>query len=103
MERMPETVRSDKGKEFLGHKVQNLFKSHLIRHFVTQNEVKVNYAEIAIKTIKVQVQSYCSIDALQDITQAYNSIQTIKSTQVIVPESLLYHWLNLMNWSVNGK
>ena len=27
MERVPETVRSDKGTEFLGHKVQSLFKS----------------------------------------------------------------------------
>ena len=44
-ERVPKVVRSDKGTEFLGHKVQTLFKSYLIRHFVTQNEVKANYAE----------------------------------------------------------
>ena len=31
-ERVPAIVRSDKGTEFLGHKVQSLFKSHLIRH-----------------------------------------------------------------------
>ena len=49
MERVPETVHSDKGTEFLGHKVQSLFKSHLIHHFVTQNEVKANCAERAIK------------------------------------------------------
>ena len=79
-ERVPEVVRSDKGTEFLGHKVQNLFKSHLIRHFVTQNEVKANYAERAIKTIKGKIykyftykQSYRYIDALQDFTRAYNS------------------------------
>ena len=80
MERVPETMRSDKGTESLGHKVQSLFKSHLICHFVTQNEVKVNYAERAIKTIKGKIykyftykQSYCYIDALQYITRAYNS------------------------------
>ena len=73
-------MRSDKGTEFLGHKVQNLFKSHLIRHFVTQNEVKANYAERAIKNIKAKMykyltykQSYYYIDALQDLTRAYNS------------------------------
>ena len=80
MERVPETVCSDKGKEFLGHKVQSLFKSHLIRNFVTQNEVKANYAERAIKTIRGKIhkyftykQSYRYIDALQDITRANNS------------------------------
>ena len=57
-ERVPEVVRSDKGTEFLGHKVQNLFKSHLIRHFVTQNEVKANYAERAIKTINGKIYKY---------------------------------------------
>ena len=79
-ERVPEVVPSDKGTEFLGHKVQNLFKSHLIHHFVTQNEVKAKYAERAIKTIKGKIckyftykQSYCYIDALQDFTRAYNS------------------------------
>ena len=73
-------MRSDKGTKFLGHKVQSLFKSHLIRHFVTQNEVKANYAERAIKTIKGKItkhftykQSYHYIDALQDITRAFNS------------------------------
>ena len=71
MERVPETVCSDKRTEFLGHKVQSLFKSHLIRHFVTQNEVKANYAERAIKAIKGKIckyftynQSYRYIDAL---------------------------------------
>ena len=71
---------SDTGTEFLGHKVQNLFKLHLIHHFVTQNEVKANYAERTIKTIKGEIykyfiykQSYHYIDALQDITRAYNS------------------------------
>ena len=79
-ERIPDTVRSDKGTEFLGYKVQHVFKSHSIRHFVTQNEVKANYAERAIKTIKGKIykyftykQSYRYIDALPEITQAYNS------------------------------
>ena len=78
--KVPEVVRSDNGTEFLGHKVQNLFKSHFIPPFVTQNKVKANYAERAIKTIKGKIykyftckQSYRYIDALQDITQAYNS------------------------------
>ena len=47
---------------------------------MTQNKVKANYAERAIKTIKGKIykyftykQSYHYIDALQDITRAYNS------------------------------
>ena len=79
-DRKPETVHSDKGTEFLRHKVHNLFKSLLIRHFVIQNEVKANYAERDIKAIKRKIykhftykQSYGYIDALQEITQAYNS------------------------------
>ena len=44
-ERVPKFVHSDKGTEFLGHTVQNLFNPHLIRHFVTQYDVKANYAE----------------------------------------------------------
>ena len=46
-----------------------------MRHFTSQNEVKANYAERAIKTIKGKIdkyftskQSYCYIDALQEIT-----------------------------------
>ena len=77
MERVPESVHSDKG--FLGYKIQSLFKSHLTGHFATQNEVKANYAERAIKTIKGKMykyftykQSYHYIGALQDITWAYN-------------------------------
>ena len=57
-ERLPETVCSDRDTEFLGHKVQSLFKSNLICHFVTQNEVKTNYAERAIKTIKGKINKY---------------------------------------------
>ena len=47
---------------------------------MTQNEVKANYAERAMKTIRGKIykyftykQSYHYIDALQDITRAYNS------------------------------
>ena len=79
-EKVTKVVRSDKGTECLGHIVQICFKSHLICHFVTQNKVKANYAERAIKTIKGKIykyfthkQSYCYIDALQDFTLAYNS------------------------------
>ena len=63
-ERVPETVCSDKGTEFLGHKVQSLFKSHLIRHFVMQNKVKTNYAERAIKTIKGKIYKYVTVTPL---------------------------------------
>ena len=57
-ERLPETMCLDKGTDFLGHKVQSLFKSYFICHFVTPNEVKANYAERAIKTIKGKIYKY---------------------------------------------
>jgi len=50
--RVPERVRSDKGTEFSNTTMKKFFKKHKIKHFVTQNEVKANYAERAIRTIK---------------------------------------------------
>ena len=44
-ERVPEIVSSDK---CLGHKMQSLFKLHLICHVVIQNDMNASYAERAI-------------------------------------------------------
>ena len=85
-ERVPHTVHSDKGTEFLGHRLQSLLKSHLIHHFGTQYEVNSNYAERGIKTITGKIykyftykQSYCYIDALQDTfnSSVHHSIKMV--------------------------
>ena len=39
---IPKRIRSDKGTEFIGQKVQRVFKKFGVHHFVTQNEVKAN-------------------------------------------------------------
>jgi hypothetical protein len=77
--RIPKYIRSDKGQEFKAQKVQTVFKKEKVHHFVTQNEVKANYAERAIKTIKSKIfrylsakQTYRYIDVLSDIANSYN-------------------------------
>ena len=55
-ERKPKYLRTDKGGEFISAKTEQFFKSHGVHHFVTQNEeIKANYAERAIKTIKMKI------------------------------------------------
>ena len=50
--RRPKYLRTDKGQEFKARVVQEVFKRYNIRHFVTQNEVKANYAERVSLLIK---------------------------------------------------
>lgn len=78
--RVPELLRSDQGTEFKNEKVKKVYEVYNINHFVTQNEVKANYAERAIQTIKSKLVRYMRskqthkwIDALDDVTTAYNN------------------------------
>lgn len=79
-ERKPKYLRTDKGGEFIGAKTGRFFESNGVRHFVTQNEeIKANYAERAIKTIKMKIykyfthkQTYAYADRLSDFTRSYN-------------------------------
>jgi len=77
--RIPDKIRSDKGTEFSNKTIKNLFKKYNITHFVTHNEVKANYAERGIQTIKGKImrflrakQSHRWIEALPSITNSYN-------------------------------
>lgn len=77
--RKPLFLRTDKGVEFTGRLAQQYFKEQDVKHFVTQNEVKANYAERVIKTIKgrifkyfTKMQTYEYIDHLQDFVSSYN-------------------------------
>ena len=75
----PRTIRFDKGREFMGEVKKYLQKEH-IQVFYTQNsQIKSNYAEIVIKTIKRKIyayfmekQTYRYIDVLQDLVKSYN-------------------------------
>jgi ribosomal protein L19 len=78
--RIPRKVRTDKGQEFKAKVLQRYFKENAVHHFVTQNEVKANYAERVIKTLKSRIMRYFTlkqthkwIDVLASFTDSYNS------------------------------
>lgn len=51
--RSPNRIRTDKGQEFRSKQVESLLKERNIQHLYAQNtEIKANYVERAIKTIK---------------------------------------------------
>lgn len=79
--RRPTRIRSDKGQEFRSRTFNALLKEQNIEHLYAQNtEVKANYAERVIKTIKTKLyryitykQSYHYVDKLQDFARNYNA------------------------------
>ena len=78
--RKPKSLRTDNGGEFVAKSVKRFFKEQNINAFTTKNaEIKANYAERAIRTIKGKIlkytysnQTYKYIDALNSILSAYN-------------------------------
>jgi Tfp pilus assembly major pilin PilA len=91
--RVPEKVRTDKGTEFTNSSLKRLYKKYKIKHFVTQNELKSNYAERTIQGFKSRLmkymrskQTYRWIDQLENITNAYNNSihRSIKQTPASV-------------------
>ena len=75
----PEVFRTDGGSEFNNRWVKSLLKNRNIKHVVTLNETKANYAERAIKTIKMKLSKYMYNEqtrewakALAEITSGYN-------------------------------
>jgi hypothetical protein len=82
-------VRTDKGGEFTNKVVQKYFEEKGIIHFVTQNEVKANYAERCIRTIKGKIMRYMRanhsekwLDQFQNFIVSYNNTfhRSIKQT-----------------------
>ena len=74
-----DTLRADKGREWLNKTVQKLLKEEGIHFFHTQNEPKASLAERAIRTIKsiyfkhmTQHQTFRHVDIIQEVTHAYN-------------------------------
>ena len=72
-------IRTDRGSEFSNRVVIAYLRSQGVEHFVTNNEVKANYAERLIKTIKSRIykyitkkQTYHYISHLQDFADSYN-------------------------------
>ena len=90
-----DTLRADKGREWLNKTVQKLLKEEGIHFFHTQNEPKASLAERAIRTIKsiyfkhmTQHQTFRYVDIIQEVTHAYNHRyhRSIKMAPVDVTE-----------------
>jgi len=76
---VPKRLRTDKGGEFTGKDIDAYFRKLNIQHFLTWNEIKANYAEKAIQTIKKKMFRYMTfartrnyVDVLPEIIRSYN-------------------------------
>ena len=76
----PETIHTNAGKEYVGKEVEDYLCDCDIYHQVSRNELKVNYAERVIRTMKKKIYKYLYhnktqkyIDALPDLVAGYNS------------------------------
>lgn len=85
--RLPRKLRTDRGTEFSNRTSQKTFKDYGVDHFLTNNEVKANYAERVIRTLKLRLKRYETWkqthkwkDVMKDITNSYNNTfhRTIK-------------------------
>jgi hypothetical protein len=89
--RIPNKIRTDKGQEFRSKLVESLLKKYRIKHIYAQNtEIKANYAERVIKTLKTKIYRYLThknnyryIDKLQGFADSYN--KTFHNTIDIEP------------------
>ena len=77
---IPRRLRTDAGGEFTANIMKPFYKHYNITHFKSLNEVKANYAERVIKTIKSKLGRFMTyrgtgryIDSLQDIVHSYNN------------------------------
>ena len=94
--RIPERLRSDQGSEFSNDLMEKFYEKRNIKHFVTQNELKANYAERGIQTLKGKLSRYMRskqthrwVDELDNITSAYNNTvhRSIKQTPASVTKA----------------
>ena len=72
-------IRTDKGSEFKNRWVKAFLTKSGVKHYVTHNETKANYAERVIRTLKALMyryftykQTYKYDDILQDLVYNYN-------------------------------
>ncbi len=94
-EHKPLTLRTDMGSEFVNKQVKPYLKSIGVKQFTTPNsEVKANYAERCIKTLKSKIVKYMDkkqthvwYDVLQKMTDSYNN--TIHRSIKMTPKQAL--------------
>jgi len=77
----PKLLHTDKGGEFLGHKIQTFFKQKKIHHYVTQNDdIKASVVERFNRTLKGLMYRYFTykesdryIEILDKLMHSYNN------------------------------
>jgi transposase InsO family protein len=91
--RKPQRVRTDPGGEFANRMMKKWFDNHDILHTVTHNEMKANYVERLIKTIKSRIVKYFHhnntfqyVKHLDDFMEGYNN--TYHSSIKMKPSSV---------------
>ena len=77
--RKPRSIRTDKGAEFTNRWIKSFMKKTGVYLFPTKNEVKANYAERVIRTVKTMMyryfthkQTYKYTDVLDELVKNYN-------------------------------
>ena len=89
--RMPNRIRTDKGSEFRNRWVKAFFTKSDVKHYVTHNETKANYAERVIRTLKALMYRY------------FTYKQTYKYIDIHVLQDLVYNYNHSPHRSLNGK
>ncbi len=78
--RKPKRLQTDKGKEFLNTKFQQILEQNNIHHFVTQNETKAAMVERFNRTLKTKMFTYFTakntyryLEVLPKLLTSYNN------------------------------
>ena len=92
-QRRPRKLRTDRGKEFLNHKVQKLLKDQDIIFFTSNNETKAAIVERFNRTLQSKLHRYFTaskshryVDVLPSMMSAYNNRK--HSTTGIAPSKV---------------
>ena len=106
----PKSIRTDSGSEFANSLIRSYFNELQIRFFQSRNEVKTNYSERLIQTLRVRMgramnskNTFNWVDDLQQITQGYNESKhrsincTPLEAMCLKDKALLWHWQYLRN------
>ena len=79
-ERVPISLRTDSGGEFINHIVKEFLKKRGVNHFVSKNETKSSIIERFIRTLKGKLfryftknQTHNYIDVLSNLISSYNN------------------------------
>jgi len=88
--RVPLSIRTDRGSEYIAKEVQTFLSGKEILHFTARNALHANYAERVIRTLKGKIyryftkfQTHTYIDVLNGIVDGY--LNTVHTTTGLKP------------------